>query len=54
MLCAHPGSQANAALEGHLHFSHLTAAGNPLNLLPTQSPSLPHEHMHTLMSVYSV
>ncbi|KAN0138141.1 hypothetical protein V8E53_004030 [Lactarius tabidus] len=52
-LRARPGSQANAALEGHSHFSHSTAAGNPLNLLPTQSPSLPHEHTHALTSAYS-
>jgi hypothetical protein len=52
-LRARPGSQANAALEGHSHFSHSTAAGNPLNLLPTQSPSLPHEHTHALTSAYT-
>jgi hypothetical protein len=52
-LRARPGSQANVALEGHSHFSHSTAAGNPLNLLPIQSPSLPHEHTHALTSAYT-
>jgi hypothetical protein len=53
-LRARPGSQANAALEGHSHISHSTAAGNPLHLLPCQSPSLPHEHTHALSSTYNV
>jgi hypothetical protein len=36
-LCARPGSQANAALEGHSHISHSTAAGNP----PTSYLTIP-------------
>jgi hypothetical protein len=54
-LRARPGSQANAALEGHSHISHSTAAGNPPTSYPRQSPSLPHDlHARTYERVQQV
>jgi hypothetical protein len=53
-LRARPGSQANAALEGHSHISRIRRLlATPSNLLPTQSPSLPHDHTHALTSAYN-
>jgi hypothetical protein len=52
-LRARPGSQANAALEGHSHISHSTAAGNPPQPLTYTIPlSATRTHARTYERVH--